>query len=391
MAIGALYVHIPFCHAKCAYCDFDSRALDGAALDAAAERYLDELFRRIDAFGDAGALRDVRTVYLGGGTPTVLGPRLPALVRHIRTWCAPEELTCEANPESFTEALAAALAASGVTRISLGVQSFQNEELRAIGRLHSAREAHAAIERARANGFDVSCDLMCGLPRQTKESWDKTLRETIDVAPDHISVYPLAIEAGTPLACRIERGEELDPDEDFQAACMVRARNLFKVAGYAPYEVASYAKPGKACRHNIAYWTGMSYLGVGRSAAGMLTAREFSGLREFFGDAHLDGEAARVRFVQRDDAACSFDLEFLTKREAVAEDLMLAMRMTAGAPGELIAQAQRVLGAERVRAGIRAATSSGLARLDTATDALVPTEDGWLLGNELFGIMWDLR
>lgn len=391
MAIEALYVHIPFCHVKCAYCDFDSRALGGAALDAAAERYLEELFRRIDAFGDAGALRDVRTVYLGGGTPTVLGSRLPALVRHIRTWCAPEELTCEANPESFTEALAAALADSGVTRISLGVQSFQDEELRAIGRLHNAGEARAAIERARAHGFDVSCDLMCGLPRQTEESWDETLRKAIDAAPGHISIYPLAVEEGTPLGCRIERGEERAPDEDFQAACMERARDLLEAAGYARYEVASYAMPGKACRHNIAYWTGIRYLGVGRSAAGMLTAEEFSGLRALFDDARLDGEVARVRFVQRDDTARSFDLEFLTEREAIAEDLMLAMRMTAGAPRELIARAQRALGAERVQAGIRAATSAGLARLDAATGALVPTEDGWLLGNELFGIMWDLR
>lgn len=143
MAIEALYVHIPFCHAKCAYCDFDSRALDGSALDAAAERYLDGLFRRIDALGKAGVLQNVRTAYLGGGTPTVLGPRLPKLVRHIRAWCAPEELTCEANPESFTEALAAGLAVSGVTRISLGVQSFQDEELCAIGRLHDARSARA--------------------------------------------------------------------------------------------------------------------------------------------------------------------------------------------------------------------------------------------------------
>ena len=391
MAIEALYVHIPFCHAKCAYCDFDSRALDGSALDAAAARYLDGLFRRIDALGDAGALQNVRTAYLGGGTPTVLGPRLPELVRHIRAWCAPEELTCEANPESFTEALAAGLAASGVTRISLGVQSFQDEELCAIGRLHDARSARAAVERAHEHGFDVSCDLMCGLPRQTGESWEETLREAIDAAPGHISVYPLAIEAGTPLARRIERGEECAPDEDFQAESMVRARDLLEAFGYARYEVASYAKPGKACQHNIAYWTGTSYLGVGRSAAGMLTAGEFCGLSALFGDTLAGGGAARVRFVQRDDAACSFDFEFLSEREAIAEDLMLAMRTTVGAPPELIERAQRVLGAARVQAGIRAATKSGLARLDAATGALVPTEDGWLLGNELFGIMWDLR
>lgn len=282
MAIEALYLHIPFCHAKCAYCDFDSRALCGSALDASAEAYVGALVRRIDAFGVCGALDAVRTVYIGGGTPTALGERLPALVRRVRRWCAPVELTCEANPESFTAGLARELARAGVTRISLGVQSLDDAELGQIGRIHTADEARAAVHRARQAGFDVSLDLMCGLPGQTPESWRRTVEGALALEPAHISVYPLTLEEGTPLARRVERGELPEPDEDFQAQCMEAAREAFRRAGLQPYEVASYALPGKACAHNIAYWTGVSYLGIGRSAAGMLSAGEFAGVADLF-------------------------------------------------------------------------------------------------------------
>ena len=170
MAIEALYLHIPFCRTRCAYCDFDTCALAPAAFKREAIRYLAALEGRIDEFGARGALASVRTVYIGGGTPTVLEERLLGLVRRVRAWCAPEEFTCEANPESFHEELAGSLAASGVTRISLGVQSLEDDELSAIGRIHTAAVALEAIELARRAGFSVSCDLMCGLPGQRAAS-----------------------------------------------------------------------------------------------------------------------------------------------------------------------------------------------------------------------------
>lgn len=389
MAIEALYLHIPFCHAKCAYCDFDSRALCGSALDASAEAYVGALVRRIDAFGVCGALDAVRTVYIGGGTPTALGERLPALVRRVRRWCVPVELTCEANPESFTAGLARELARAGVTRISLGVQSLDDAELGQIGRIHTADEARAAVHRARQAGFDVSLDLMCGLPGQTPESWRRTVEGTLALEPAHISVYPLTLEEGTPLARRVERGELPEPDEDFQAQCMEAAREAFRRAGLQPYEVASYALPGKACAHNIAYWTGVSYLGIGRSAAGMLSAGEFAGVADLFPGVEPAAGAARVRLVQRDDAGTRFEAECLTAREAVAEDLMLAMRMTAGAGRALVGQARAAFGPAFDRAAATAC-AEGLAAWDAATGALAPTERGWLRGNELFGLMWGL-
>ena len=390
MSIEALYIHIPFCHAKCAYCDFDSRACRGAELERAAGAYVALLVERIDAFGAAGALAAVSTVYIGGGTPTTLGTRLPELVGRVRGWCDPVELTVEANPESFDDAMAASLARAGVTRISLGVQSFDDGELAAIGRLHDAEGANAALARARACGFDVSLDLMCGLPGQTAASWENTLEHALACAPDHISVYPLTIEDGTPLARRAEREPELEPDEDFQAACMERARDLFAAAGFSRYEVASYALPGKACRHNRAYWTGVSYLGVGRSAASMLTAGEYRELSGLLGGRECAHGTARVRVVQRDDAGRTFDIECLDAREAAAEDLMLAMRMAVGAPSALIERARSVIGTAEVDRAIGTALAEGLARRDGASGTLAPTERGWLMGNELYGLMWDL-
>lgn len=260
MAVTALYVHVPFCAQKCRYCDFDSRSFAPCDLSAALDAYFEQLYARLDAFGDADALAQIRTVYVGGGTPSLAGERLVELARRISAWCKPVEFTCEANPESLTSQLTAALAGVGVTRISLGVQTLDNAELAAIGRIHDADRALAAIATVKNAGLDVSCDLMCGLPGQTAASWKSTLDGVLTAAPHHVSVYPLTLEEGTPLYRMACRDESLEPDEDFQAACMDVARERLSSAGYHPYEVASYALDGHECAHNIAYWTGQGYL-----------------------------------------------------------------------------------------------------------------------------------
>ena len=390
MGLKALYLHIPFCRARCAYCDFDTRAYRGCELDAAAAAYSERLTSRLDAFGAAGALAGIETVYIGGGTPSALGERLPELVRCVLRWCSPSEFTCEANPESFTDEVAESLAAEGVTRISLGVQSLDDRELHAIGRIHDAGTALAAIARAKRFGFSTSCDLMCGLPGQTLASWERTLDTAIAAGPDHVSVYPLQVEEGTPLDCRIEAGEVSVPDEDFQADAMELARDRLVASGLQPYEVASYARPGHVCRHNIAYWTGKSYLGLGRSAAGMMAASEFGLLAPLFPGVCLPpcDEDARIRLKQLDDAGNCFDVEVLSAREAVAEDLMLACRMTAGIPVDLLRRATAVISVDDLRRACERAVSRGLATW--TGDSLVPTRLGWLDGNELFELFWDL-
>ena len=407
MAIEALYLHIPFCQSKCAYCDFDSVAacsLDDAR--AAQACYLDRLTNRVDAFGTAGLLDGVRTVYIGGGTPSLLGMRLVELVRSVMQWCAPEEFTCEANPESFTSSLALQLARAGVTRISLGVQSLQEEELKAVGRIHSAAQALDAICYAKDAGLDVSCDLMCGLPLQTQDSWAKSVAGLIEAGPCHVSIYPLTVEDGTPLALKVDSGRLVLPDEDEQADEMELARRFLVEAGFAPYEVASYALPGHACRHNIAYWTGIEYLGLGRSAASMLSRDTFRMSSSLFSDLAPRDGAARIRVLQTDDAASAFEIEQLDIREAMAEDLMLACRMTRGIPQELLLRASAVFGKQIVADTCARAIELGLATwgapdgenyvdassggVDLFPGALAPTQQGWLEGNELFGLFWNL-
>lgn len=478
MKYRALYLHIPFCRAKCLYCDFDSRALTGCALEEAIGAYCEGLSAQVDAHGNAGELSAVETVYVGGGTPSLLGGRLVGLVDLVRSYCEPVEFTCEANPESFTLDLAQALRAAGVTRISLGVQSLNASELKAIGRIHSAEQAMLAVAQAKAAGFSTSCDVMCGLPGQTLDTFAETLRSLVTLNPDHVSVYPLQLEEGTPLARMEEAGEMEVPDEDFQAQCMDLAAEVLEEAGYERYEVASYAKPGHRCRHNIAYWTGKPYLGLGRSAASMLdvckgecrearfiacpdvqkgegsrmrgeplspkeenllsrsdarrgeslsscpderneeglSAREkgLSAREEGLSareegllskgkalppiDANLsmDGlssvrvssDVARIRFKQLDDAGGQFETEELSAREATAEDLMLACRMTDGISADLLARAARVIPDDELSFACQQAVEKGLAVWDGG--ALRPTHLGWLEGNELFGIFWDL-
>lgn len=474
----ALYLHIPFCRAKCLYCDFDSRALTGCALEEAIGAYCEGLSAQVDAHGNAGELSAVETVYVGGGTPSLLGGRLVGLVDLVRSYCEPVEFTCEANPESFTLDLAQALRAAGVTRISLGVQSLNASELKAIGRIHSAEQAMLAVAQAKAAGFSTSCDVMCGLPGQTLDTFAETLRSLVTLNPDHVSVYPLQLEEGTPLARMEEAGDVEAPDEDFQAQCMDLAAEVLEEAGYERYEVASYAKPGHRCRHNIAYWTGKPYLGLGRSAASMLdvckgecrearfiacpdvqkgegsrmrgeplspkeenllsrsdarrgeslsscpderneeglSAREkgLSAREEGLSareegllskgkalppiDANLsmDGlssvrvssDVARIRFKQLDDAGGQFETEELSAREATAEDLMLACRMTDGISADLLARATGIIPDDELSFACQQAVEKGLAVWDGG--ALRPTHLGWLEGNELFGIFWNL-
>lgn len=409
MAVTALYVHVPLCAQKCRYCDFDSQSVAPCDLDAALDAYFEHLYTRLDAFGNAGALRQIRTVYVGGGTPSLAGERLVKLARRISMWCKPVEFTCEANPESLTAGLATALDEAGVTRISLGVQTLDNTELAVIGRIHDAERALEAIATVKDVGLDVSCDLMCGLPGQTMASWQYTLDGALAAAPHHVSVYPLTLEEGTPLYRMACRDDSLEPDEDFQAACMDVARERLSSAGYHPYEVASYALDGHECAHNIAYWTGQGYLGLGRSAAGMLDAEDFDRLAGLFPDVPARGDAHRVRLVQRDDDATVFEAEYLSQREAAAEDLMLACRMTRGVASDLLVRVARVIPADGLTAACDRALELGLATWVpetlgvhegpfTSADVvaghvrarLAPTHLGWLDGNMLFELFWDL-
>lgn len=407
MAIRALYIHIPFCRSKCAYCDFDSAAVctDGARRRLEIHLYLEAVLTRLGIMAATGAFRQLETAYIGGGTPTVAGDELLGLVQDVSRLASLREFTCEANPESFSLELAQGLKLAGVTRVSLGIQSFEDAELKSLGRIHSSKTAADALSLARSMGFSVSGDLMCGIPLQDAASWRRSVDKLIASGVDHVSVYPLTLEAGTQLEARSYTDASLVPDEDFQADCMEWAAKRLRRSGFKRYEVASYALPGCACKHNRCYWMGESYMGIGRSAAGMLSGAEFNSLRHLFPEAPAASDKDRVRFVQRDEAGSSFDYEVLSPREAAAEDLMLACRTSAGISPGLILRACSEIPLKNILEVCETACRLGLARWEGADSGtedvgarfgkvpnarLVPTDLGWLQGNVLFELFWDL-
>lgn len=341
-------------------------------MDAYVLGRMDELAR----LSESGLLQNCKTAYVGGGTPTFLGAeRLGRLVHAVRDACPRvEELTCEANPDSLTDKTLQSLAGAGATRLSIGVQSLVDGELAALGRIHTAALAQERVRAAVKTGIDVSVDLMCAIPLQTAESWLRTLEGVLQIGVDHVSVYPLAIEQGTPLEAQYRHMSTPWNDEDVQADRMEVAERVLSQSGYERYEVASYALPKKQCRHNMAYWTGVPYLGLGPGAASMLDPAQYDLAHRLLGWPPVEGTAARIRYSSQDG-----ELELLSRREAWAEDLMLGMRLTNGI------EASRLDSVPEARNDL---IERGLVALQEGR--LVPTHDGWLLGNELFGALWDL-
>ena len=355
----ALYLHIPFCRSRCSYCDFATEAVEAGS--SAVDAYFERLVMDVRRASKAGALGDIETIYVGGGTPTHAGNSnltqlLYALSLSVRLENV-SELTVEANPESFGERMAKDLWALGANRISLGVQSFDDGLLRRIGRPHSADDALRAIEMAHSRFENVSIDLMCGLPGQDVADVEESIGRALAEGVTHVSLYPLALEEGTPLALQVQRGEAVLPSDDDAAEMMVQGSRLLESSGLARYEVANHAKEGFESRHNLAYWTGIPYLGIGTSAATM-----------------RQDEDGRVRIV---DGRVTDSLD---RRERVAEDMMLAMRTTRGIPDPMAAAASREL--PRTEEVLSRLVGLGLA--ERSDGRWSPTERGWLLGNEMY-------
>lgn len=396
---AALYLHMPFCARKCAYCDFASAAT--RAGDPLTSAYVHALEAQLDEAESLGLLEGCETAYVGGGTPSLLGgPLLGELLERVTRAGVVRELTCEANPDSLSDDVLEAVREAGATRLSIGVQSLDDAELAALGRLHDAARTRERVAAAVATGIDVSADLMCATEHQTRESWARSLKGVVELGVGHVSIYPLQIEEGTVLGRRW-RSEDPDwNDPNVQAERMTQAQVLLESYGYSRYEVASYALPGKTCRHNKAYWTDLPYLGLGTKASSMLTVEQYLRLRtRAFQLPEPPSDAARTRLTVETGpreiagdarlAALSFSTEFLSEREAAAEDLMLALRMTRGAGPELLSRAREAIPRARLDAALDEAVDKGLAAWASG-GRLAPTARGWLLGNELYGLMWDL-
>jgi oxygen-independent coproporphyrinogen-3 oxidase len=272
----AVYVHIPFCTYKCGYCDFNAYA----GLDAVKGAYGRALVREIDAFAPLFEGRTLTSIGFGGGTPSEVPPsHIAAVVEAVRSH-APlakdAEVTLEANPGTCSGKSLRELVRAGVTRLSLGAQSFDASELRFLDRIHSPEANTAAVHLAREAGFrSVSLDLIYGLPNQTTEGWVQTLREAIALTTDHISTYALTVEEGTPLARKVRRGEVSLPDEDALGDLYEAATDALEAAGFVQYELSNWAKPGHESRHNRAYWIDIEYLGIGAGAHGFIHGERY--------------------------------------------------------------------------------------------------------------------
>ena len=270
----SVYLHVPFCRVRCGYCDFNtytSSELRGARQDEYADTLLGEVALARRVLEAKGPLRSASTVFFGGGTPTLLPPgdlaRMLAGVRDAFGIEGRAEVTVEANPDTVTDAAAAELAASGVTRLSIGMQSAVPHVLAALDRTHEPANVRTAVEAARRAGIDVSVDLIYGAPGESLSDWRLSLETALSLEPDHISAYALIIEEGTKLERRIRRGEVPAPDDDLQADMYELADELLGAAGFEWYEVSNWARgPEHRSRHNLAYWRGHDWWGFGPGA-----------------------------------------------------------------------------------------------------------------------------
>lgn len=308
-----LYVHIPFCIKKCKYCDFNSASMP----DSVKEKYVNALICEMAEYKGA----EIDTVYIGGGTPTALETELLAKVtdsiKNNFILSKDTEFTVEMNPKTADMEKLKMMYEKGVNRLSIGVQSFCDAELKALGRIHSGEDAKEAISIAKKAGFkNISIDLMSAIPKQTLESFSETLKTAILQNPDHISCYSLILEEGTPLFDEVKSGKCTLCDEDTEREIYEYAVKTLEENGYIGYEISNFAKNGKKSRHNMKYWTMEEYIGIG------LSAHSF-----------LDG----VRFSNTDDIESYINHNFrsgkkevLTKKDMMSEFVFLGLRMTDG-------------------------------------------------------------
>ena len=326
-----LYLHIPFCVRKCRYCDFLSFAKDKEVQNA----YVQALCEEIKGW-DGFVNRPISTIFIGGGTPTILPAREISRIletiqeKRDQRFPAPEEITIECNPGTVDEADLQTFLSSGINRISFGLQSADNRELETLGRIHSWEEFLESYRLARKAGFEnINVDLMSALPGQTPAGWRSTLEKVLALQPEHISAYSLIIEEGTPFyqiygeADRCRREDEpqsLLPSEEEEREMYEDTGRILAAHGYHRYEISNYAKGGKECRHNCGYWTGIEYKGFGLGASSLLQKRRYRNTESL--ESYLDG-AWQPEMV-----------EALTRENEMEETVILGLRMMEGVSGE---------------------------------------------------------
>jgi oxygen-independent coproporphyrinogen-3 oxidase len=359
---AGLYVHVPFCLTRCGYCDFNTYA----GIDHLRVPYVDALRREVELAAPDWSRTPFVSVFLGGGTPTTLPIEvMRALLDGLRAAFAvtdDAEVTSEANPDTVDEAYLRGMRAAGVDRLSLGLQSFDPAVLRSLERLHSAESAIDAFGAARRAGFeDVNLDLIYGAEGETLASWRSTLERTVALEPDHVSAYALTIEPATALGRKVAAGVTPAPDGDLQADMYGVACEVLGAAGYEHYEVSNWATPGHRCVHNVGYWEGRPYLGLGAGAHSYRDGRRWWNVRP--PQQYLDDVGAGRLPVGGEES--------LSEDERWLERLLLGLRTSDGVPEEWVAGAARA--DDFVAQGLAARRAGRIAL----------TDRGMLLANEL--------
>ncbi len=386
----ALYLHIPFCLSKCPYCDFNTYE----GIEPLIGAYVSALGREIELWGDLLNRARVTSVYFGGGTPSYMPPAsiesTMAAIRSSFDLLPDAEISMEANPGDITPECVESWRSSGMNRLSIGVQSFDDDLLISLGRRHNSRQAAEAALVAKSNGFEnFSLDLMFGLPDQTFGQWRRSLERCLELEPRHMSLYGLSLEPGTPLEADVRLGRTPLPDPDLAADMYTFAEDRLAAAGYDHYEISNWAKPGFESAHNLAYWKLTPFLGLGAGAHSFVGGRRFSNIKSPRGyTRRLEGPrtppatgshpAEVMRALGVVDA-----IEPATRSSAMADAMMMGMRLAEGVPHAGFEERFGVPLANAYADAIEEMSAAGLVVHDEAGIRL--TRRGRLLGNEVFG------
>ena len=367
-----IYIHVPFCRSKCQYCDFYSLTTKD---DKLMDSYLQAMTMHIKEAGALAPNHRVDTVYFGGGTPTFFGAdgmaSIMSAIRRSFDVASDAEITFEANPDSISDRLLRRLRGEGFNRVSLGIQTDDDEILQKIGRPHNYAQAATAFERIRRAGYrNVSVDLMYGLPGQTLDGWEKTLRRVLTLNPEHVSCYGLKVEERTPLyqykdSCNL-------PADDLQADMYLMAIEILRSKGYRQYEISNFAKKGLISKHNMKYWTGGEYLGFGPDASSDFGGKRFTMVRDLL--AYIDGIKGKGQVLS--------ELHEVPRRERAGEFLMTRLRTVAGIdPAEY--EKLYLLPFEPLEKALERFQTHNLAVKSTVNGSWHLTPEGFLVSNSI--------
>ncbi|MCX6027425.1 MAG: radical SAM family heme chaperone HemW [Chloroflexi bacterium] len=386
----SLYVHIPFCRHRCGYCDFNTYS----GLDSIIPRYVEALAKEIREVGTQGDAPSLHTLFFGGGTPSLLTAGqagvLMQAIRHSFSIEADAEITLEANPGGLTEGYLSELLVLGLNRISLGVQSIHPAELAVLEREHGIEQVVSSVRAARAAGFaNLSLDLIYGIPGQTLDTWEESLTRVLALEPDHLSLYALTLEHGTPLRREVRSGRVPAPDDDLAAEMYEQAGERLARNGFAQYEISNWARrmagPDAwrfASRHNLQYWRNLPYFGVGAGAHGYVNGRRYSNvLAPATYIRRMDSGASRGWPLSRAAARS----EILSNDEAMRQSMWLGLRLTEeGVPVGGFQHRFGVSPDERFGREIDELLAHRLIERQAKPDRLRLTEHGRLLANQVF-------